>query len=474
MRIRASQLARSTLAMGLVIAFGCGPIDYASGSSGDDGSGSSGADSTDDDVLVAHSTDGGVTWAAPTALNANAAGDAADDRWPQVTTDGQGAWVAVWRSWDSLGDTIGTDDDILMAHSTDGGATWSAPAALNANADSDAGIDSRPQLTTDEQGTWVAVWHSTDSLGDTIGTDWDVLVAHSTDDGATWTAPAALNANAASDAGIDAWPQVTTDGQGDWIAAWSSDDSLGDTIGTDADILVARSTDGGATWTEHAVLNTNAASDAGGDNWPQITTDGQGDWVAVWRSGDSLGDTIGTDLDILVANSTDGGATWSAPAALNANAASDAEDDGLPQLTTDGKGIWIAIWPSWGSLGDTIGTDADILVARSTDKGFTWSAPAALNANASTDLGYDGAPQLTTDGQGTWIAIWSSGDSLGDTIGTDWDILVARSVDDGVTWTAPAALDANAASDAESDTLPQLTTDAQGTWVAVWEYEDPL
>jgi hypothetical protein len=51
---------------------------------------------------------------------------------------------------------------------------------------------------------------------------------------------------------------------------------------------------------------------------------------------------------------------------------------------------------------------------------------------------------------------------------------MARSTDDGLTWTAPAALNTDAASDAADDNLPQLTTDAQGTWVAVWEYEDPL
>jgi hypothetical protein len=131
------------------------------------------------------------------------------------------------------------------------------------------------------------------------------------------------------------------------------------------------------------------------------------------------------------------------------------------------------VWHSWDSLGDTIGTDSDILVARSTDDGVTWTEPAALNTDASTDLGDDWDAQVTSGGQGAWAAVWVSDDSLGDTIGTDWDILVAHSTDDGVTWTAPAALNTNAASDRADDFWPQLTTDAQGTWVAVWGYEDP-
>jgi hypothetical protein len=345
---------------------------------------------------------------------------------PQVTTDGKGSWVAVWQSSDSLGGTIGFENDILVARSTDDGATWTAPAALNSNATGDSGRDWSPQLTTNGEGSWVAVWSSGDSLGGTIGTDWDILVARSTDDGASWTAPAALNSNAAGDSGDDYVPQVATDGGGSWIAVWESEDSLGGTINTDSDILVARSTDDGASWTAPAALNTNATSDSGGDVSPQLTTDGGGSWVAVWSSGDSLGATIGTDDDILVARSTDDGASWTAPAALNSNATGDSGNDLEPQVTTDGAESWVAVWTSADSLGGTISTDGDILVAHSTDDGATWTDPAALNTNATSDSGDDFSPQITTDGGESWVAVWTSDDSLGGTIDIDYDTLVAR------------------------------------------------
>ena len=123
--------------------------------------------------------------------------------------------------------------------------------------------------------------------------------------------------------------------------------------------------------------------------------------------------------------------TWSAPAALNTNATTDTGSDGLfpgpPQVTIDGAGNWVAIWSSNENLGGTIGTDNDILVARSTDNGAAWSAPAALNTNATTDAGADNFPQVTTNGAGKWVAVWTSAENLGGTIGTDSDILVARS-----------------------------------------------
>jgi Neuraminidase (sialidase) len=283
-------------------------------------------------------------------------------------------------------------------------------------------------VTTDGAGHWVAVWDSNENLGGTIGTDYDILVARSTNNGATWTAPAPLNTNAATDSEGDRNSQVTTDGAGHWVAVWQSEENLGGTIGTDLDILVARSTDNGATWTAPAALNTNAATDSGYDYSPQVTTDGGGHWLAVWHSTDSLGGTIGTDGDILVARSTDNGATWTAPTALNTNAATDSGWDGWPQVTTDGAGHWVAVWQSTENLGGTIGDDNDILVARSTDNGATWTAPVALNTNAAADSGHDWEPQVTTDGNRNWVAVWHSNDTLGGTIGTDTDILYGTEV----------------------------------------------
>jgi len=363
-------------------------------------------------------------WSYPAALNTNAATDSGDDLWPQVTTDGAGHWVAVWMSKDSLGGTIGTEGDILVARSANNGATWTAPVALNTNAATDSGYDESPQAATDGAGHWVAVWQSFDYLGGPLGSDYDILVARSTNNGATWTAPAALNTNAATDSGGDQLPQVTTDGRGNWAAVWGSNENLGGTIGTDYDILVARSYNNGATWTAPATLNTNAATDSGSDWSPQVTTDGAGKWVAVWASSDTLGGTIGTDTDILVARSTDNGEHWTDPEPLNTNAATDSGDDSWPQVTTDGAGHWVAVWRVWGYPGGTIGTDYDILVARSADNGATWTAPAALNTNAATDSGSDGSPQVTTDGGGNWVAVWCSDENLGG-IGTDYDILYA-------------------------------------------------
>jgi len=407
-------------------------------------------------------------------LNTNAGSDTGVDSRPEVATDGAGNWIAVWESNDPLGEAIGTDSDILLARSTDNGDTWSFPAALNSNAGIDTGDDLRPHLAADGTGNWVAVWESDDSLGGTLGTFFDVFVARSTDHGATWSHPVPLNSNAVSDTETHWRPRIAADGAGIWVAVWGSDDSLGDTIGSDLDVFMARSTDAGATWSASAPLNTNAASDTGNDNVPEITTDGAGNWVVVWTSLETLGGTIGTDHDILVARSADHGTTWSAPAALNTNADGDTGGDFRPQVTTDGAGLWVAVWYSIDTLGGILGADSDILVARSTDAGAAWSFPAVLNANAAIDAGNDRRVRVITDGSGSWIAVWESDNSLGGTLGTDWDVLVARSSDHGATWPFPAALNANADSDVGDDLRPRVATDGAGHWVAVWYSNDAL
>ncbi|KAA0279149.1 MAG: exo-alpha-sialidase [Chloroflexi bacterium] len=172
-----------------------------------------------------------------------------------------------------------------------------SPYTVTMNAATDTGQDHDPCLVTDGLGTWVAAWDSTDSLGGTIGADKDILVARSTDDGATWSAPAALNTNAATDGfALEDAVSLATDGTGTWVATWQSTDPLGGTIGTDWDILVARSTDNGAEWTSTEPLNVGIGPYE--DSGPSLATDGAGNWVAVWHS-NSDAHYSDTDFDIL-------------------------------------------------------------------------------------------------------------------------------------------------------------------------------
>jgi len=410
--------------------------------------------------------DFGVTITPVQPLNANATTDAGADGATAIAADGFGHWVAVWMSNDTLGGSVGSDNDILVARSLDNGDNWSFPVPLNSNATSDSGNDGYPSIATDGHGRWVVAWASTDTLGGTIGSDSDILAARSIDNGANWSAPIPLNVNAGSDSGDDLSPQIATDGLGHWVAVWWSNDSLGNTIGPDSDILVARSIDNGANWSAPIPLNTNAADDAGFDSYPSIASDGRGKWVVVWESANRANGSMGEDNDPWVSRSVDNGANWSIAAQLDTHADWDDRYDEAPKVATDGQGHWVAVWPSE----EESGHESEIFVARSADNGANWSAPVPLNSNAETDTGANGSPSIAADQLGNWVVAWYSNDG----VSADTDIIVARSVDNGANWSIVTPLNSNAATDSQSDIYPALATDGRGNWVTGWETNEDI
>ncbi len=412
--------------------------------------------------------DFGVAITSPKPLNANA--DSGFDQAPRLATDGNGNWVAVWNSDNTLGGTIGSDGDILVARSIDNGAHWSSPKPLNNNAATDAVGDFNASIAADRFGHCVAVWESKLAAG----ADTEIFFARSIDNGEHWSNPQPLNSNATTDSETDELPRIATDGFGHWVVVWDSLNTPTGGPGTETDIYVARSLDNGAHWSIQFPLNTNAAVDSGFDEQPDIATDGFGHWVVAWTSTDTLGQGLGTDADILVARSIDLGAHWSNPAPLNTNATSDAGADLQVSIATDSRGHWLAAWASYNVLGGPNVADSDIHAARSVDNGANWSNPTALNSNAGTDSGSDEFPSVTTDSDGNWVAVWRSADTLGGTIGPDAEILAARSNDDGTNWSNVSVFNTNATGDSGNDRYPHIATDGLGGWLVAWESEDSL
>jgi hypothetical protein len=196
------------------------------------------------------SANGGVTWSGP--VNLSTTGENVDK--PRLSIDGANRAVAVW-----------TRGNIVQSRSsTDAGLTWSTVVDLSAIGRS----AQDPEVSIDGSGRTIAIW-SGQSSDMSAAFASIVQTRSSTDGGLTWSAAVDL-----SGFDVDASdPEVTIDGAGRAVAAWSGYDGFNYAISTRA------STDGGLTWSTSVVL-----SEAEGDAYsPQLTANSSGRVFIVWE-----------------------------------------------------------------------------------------------------------------------------------------------------------------------------------------------
>jgi hypothetical protein len=261
--------------------------------------------------------------------------------------------------------------------------------ALASNAATDTGTDEGPALATDGAGNFVAVWVTDDpGLGASVGSQ-DIAFARSGDSGITWSSAALLYAPATSH-GVKA--SVAFASTGTWVAAWSGFPS------------VSRSVDGGQTWS----LPVDIAGGGTSRGPISVRGDSTGTWVSVWRAFDGMEDRL------FVSRSTDDGLTWTPSAPLPD--AMTAAQGGMYQLSlaTDGSGTWVCVWS------DVF--NSRVAASRSTDGGLTWSPTVTVDGVHADDTS---SPEVATDGSGNWVVAFE---------GATEQMLTSRSTDDGQSW----------------------------------------
>ncbi|HYC55624.1 MAG TPA: DUF4215 domain-containing protein [Candidatus Binatia bacterium] len=281
--------------------------------------------------------------------------------------------------------------------------------------------------------------------------------ARSTDDGMSFGASTLVSASprdclnpcwtgAASAAGTAA---------GTWIAAWTL--QVPDETGNADLVAVSRSHDGGITWSPASVI----AEDRGlGRRGFELATNGKGVWVLLMA-----------DTDVVALRSSDDGASWNSPQVVAADVTCENCQAAFRHLrlalASDGS-RFVAVFGAPRYRSDLYGHDGDLFVLRSTD-GVSWSAPAALVADAHDDGSPDFAPALATDRAGRWLAMWITHRPAGGGDALDADVVVSMSDNGGVSWTAPALIDPRMAADQAGESDVQLAAKTNGRWLAVWQ-----
>lgn len=361
-------------------------------------------------ILFSRSTDGGATFSTPINLSNTSGYSFA----PRITTGTAGNVYVTWQD-DTPGNTV-----IMFSHSTNAGVSFSTPINLsNGSADS-----SSQQIAVDSTGNIYVVWEN-----DTLNLG--IFFSHSTDGGATFSAPALLSTNPSGSMS----PQIATGLSGTLSVVWEDDANAA------SDISFSHSSDSGATFSvpESLSLHTGNSTNA------QLALDASGNIDIIWEN-DSRG-----NFDVFFSRSSDNGATFSAPTDIS-NGSGTAQN-GLIGL--DPKGNIYLVWQD----GTAPGANPDIFFALSGDGGVTFSTP----LNISNNSGISEAPFLTIDAGANIDVAWQDNSS------GNQDIFFSRSADSGATFSSPI----NLSNDSGLSLAADMAADSKGNLNLTWQDSTP-
>lgn len=225
-------------------------------------------------------------------------------------------------------------------------------------------------------------------------------------------------------------------------------------------LWVARSSDGGRTLSRPVLLATGMTFQ------PRITVAVNGTvnvmWVQSFRNGQPV--LTGDLVQALMAQSTDGGQHWSTPTQVNP---ADGRLVTAANAVVD-RGSVVVAYERFGTTQTGLVTGQtspqpetyDILVARTTPGGATFSAPVVVVSGVRNtqrfSLFFPEFSPVATAPDGSLYVAWDQGLAKGQ------DIMVARSTDLGAHWSAPVRANDNPVGDGTTRSLPALSVAPNG------------
>ncbi|HTR56198.1 MAG TPA: sialidase family protein [Kofleriaceae bacterium] len=332
--------------------------------------------------------------------------------------------VGAWQQnrWSS-----GGSDGTETAVSFDAGKTWTrALPKLSTCAGGDYSRTSDPWVTIGGDGTTYV-----SSIGfDSTTSRSAVLAASSSDGGKTWSEPAALIADDDPDVFNDK-DSITADPFQPGVVYATWDRLTGQTKAAglqSGPAMFARLIDG--TWEAARSIYDPGTNAQTLGNIIVVPRDGTlVDVFIAFHGGlsqDVIADMPTTDIQVI--RSSDGGTTWSAPIEVASQSSVGVPDertgDGLPEIAVDRTSG--AIYVAWEDSSFSNNDHDGIVVARSTDGGLTWSA--LVQANGAPDVPAF-TPQIAVASDGTVGVFYY--DLRDDGHATAW---LATSRDGGATW----------------------------------------
>lgn len=267
--------------------------------------------------------------------------------------------------------------DIVMKRSDDGGDSWSG---LTRVAGGDGSVNMRPSVLTDNTGK-LHMLYTVDHTGKQEG-DYTILYTYSEDGGRQWSAPREITCD------MNDYIPSTNGGHGIQMADGTLIFAIQGTNGRVGTLTTVRSTDGGATWTQGALL-------AGFRNRYANLLGNDGKLVMY------IGHN-GSGKSRKMAVSEDNGETWTEPVEANLNTGTEGYISSGATVQTPG-GVWLHFTSDGTVKGNNFalastpgGFEADLkgrkemyiyrspdftsglTVQTSADKGNSWTTPESL------------------------------------------------------------------------------------------------
>lgn len=348
--------------------------------------------------------------------------------------------------------------DISIYNSTSLTSNWSSANSALQHIDEEIYY---PDAASDNNGNIVTVWQS--EYNPNYESGYSVVFSTTNDNGKTWSPPAPLNPIDTPTSSYDENPQVSTDGKGNWVAVWSSDEDI-ESSGTDDDIVFVHSTDNGNTWTEPKPVGNHAIGNS--QDWYAQISVKEHIWVVLWTSNYQVDDLDASgDRDIVLSYSTDKGVTWSDASYVNSNAIVNTETDSMAQLAINNDGYGVV---AWSGISDS--ADLDIYAAVTHDYGLSWTDPMLINTSAITetciDTCHDYAESVHISENGTTTISWRGNP----TSNNDQDVYMSFSSDLGASWSTEINLNTDAFTDGrkEHDYFANVVPIKNDYWLAYW------